>query len=68
MINDFIIHTAFVLITGVNIGMLLCAIIIWSDKRTLRIKGVLHKKHGTFVTTDNDGGYKYTPKPKGVKK
>lgn len=61
-----------ILLSGIFIGM---AIMIWlvNLERYLHIRrlhknGVLHTSKGTFVTTNSDGGYTFTPKPKGSKR
>lgn len=60
------------ILSGIIIGM---AIMIWLvnlqvflRNRRLYRDGVLHTSKGTYVTVDSDGGYKFTPKPKGSKR
>lgn len=66
MINDIFLSLVF--ISGGATMLSLIAIIDHFQKRKLYKDGVYHSKKGTYVTTDNDGGYKFTPKPKGSKR
>lgn len=57
----------FVCLIFVSGGATMLSMIAIADhlqKRRLYKDGVLHTSKGTFVTTNSDGGYTFTPKPK----
>lgn len=55
-------------IWGMNGGLITALVKQKLRERKLYRDGVLYTNRGTYVTVDSDGGYKFTPKPKGSKR
>lgn len=56
------------IVWGINGGLVMAILKQYFRKKKLYRDGVLHTKNGTYVTTNSDGGYTFTPKPKGSKR